>query len=115
MKAGSVVLTPLPQADGLRKNRPVLVLGPIEPFGDLLVCGISTQLHFAVGGFDEVIGQDDSDFGGSGLDARSLIRLGYLSKVPLSSVKGRIGSIAAVRHARLVRRLSDLIARFSPV
>lgn len=113
MKAGSVVLTPLPQADGLSKNRPALVLGPIEPFGDILVCGISTQLHLAVAGFDAVIGQDEADFGDSDLDGRSLIRLGYLSTVPLSSVKGRIGIIAAVRHARLVRRLSDFVAQFA--
>jgi mRNA interferase MazF len=113
MKAGSVVLTPLPQADGRLKNRPALVLGPVAPFDDVLVCGISTQLHLAVPDFDEVIGEGDADFGSSGLDARSLIRLGYISTVPLSSVKGRIGRISAVRHARLVRQLSDFIARFA--
>ncbi len=33
---GDVALTPLPQADGQVKNRPVLVLKRMPPFGDLL-------------------------------------------------------------------------------
>jgi len=45
MKEGDVVLTPLPQADGAMKNRPAIVLRVMPPFGDRLVCGVSSQLH----------------------------------------------------------------------
>jgi mRNA interferase MazF len=55
MKPGDVILTPVPQADGVTKNRPALVLREMPAYRDLLVCGISTQLHQEVTGFDEVI------------------------------------------------------------
>jgi len=45
MKEGDVVLTPLPQTDGVIKNRPAVALCQMPPFGDWLVCGISTQLR----------------------------------------------------------------------
>ena len=45
MNEGDIVLTPVPQADGRLKNRPALFLREMPPYGDLLVCGISTQLH----------------------------------------------------------------------
>lgn len=45
MKEGHVVLTPLPQADGQIKSRPALLLRQLPPFGDFLVCGISTQIR----------------------------------------------------------------------
>ena len=44
MKEGDVVLVPLPQADHRVKNRPAIVLRTLPPHGDLLVCGVSTQL-----------------------------------------------------------------------
>jgi mRNA interferase MazF len=45
MKEGDVVLAPFPQADGVVKNRPAVVLRVMRPFGDLLVCGVSRQLR----------------------------------------------------------------------
>jgi len=45
MKEGDVVLAPFPQADGRIKNRPGVVLREVPPFGDLLICGVSAQLH----------------------------------------------------------------------
>ena len=69
MKAGDVVLTSLPQADAMIKNRPAVTLCQMPPFGDWLVCGISTQLHQQVPQFDEVVDVSDSDFAASGLKA----------------------------------------------
>ncbi len=57
MQEGDVVLTPIPQADGGTKNRPALILREMPPYGDLLVCGLSTQLRHYVAGFDEIISQ----------------------------------------------------------
>jgi mRNA interferase MazF len=107
MKAGDIVLTPIPQADGQVKNRPALLLSQLPPFNDLLVCGVSTQLRHAVAGFDETITQQDEDFATSGLVADSLIRLGFLAVIPQSQVIGSIGAIAPERHRRLLQNLSN--------
>jgi mRNA interferase MazF len=39
MKQGDIALAALPQVDGQSKNRPVLLLCRLPPFGDFLVCG----------------------------------------------------------------------------
>ena len=107
MKEGDVVLTPLPQADGQIKNRPAILLREMPPFGDFLVCGVSTQLHHEVAGFDDPIRPSDADFAASGLKAASLIRLGFLAVLPESSLLGAIGSIDQARHLRLLDRLAN--------
>jgi len=106
MTEGDVVLTPLPQTDGQIKNRPAIILRAMPPFGDFLVCGVSTQLHHEVAGFDDPINPSDADFAISGLKAPSLIRLGFLAVLPASSFLGAIGSIEKARHERLLERLS---------
>jgi mRNA interferase MazF len=77
----------------------------------LLVCGISTQLHHEVKGFDDVILTSDSDFVQSGLRATSLIRLGFLGVVPISQVAGSIGSIDSQRHEKLLKRLANFLVQ----
>ena len=79
----------------------------MPPFGDWLVCGISTQLHQQVAEFDEIVDVGDSDFAASGLKAASLIRLGFLAVMPASKFLGVIGSISKERRLRLVRKLSE--------
>lgn len=88
MKEGDVVLTPVPQADGVRKNRPALLLRELPPFGDFLVCGISTGLHLAVPDFDEVLRRSDADFNTARLVTDSVIRLGFLGVVPRAGSRG---------------------------
>lgn len=115
IKEGDVVLTPLPQADGQVKNRPAVVLRVMPPHEDLLVCGVSTQLRHEVAGFDEIITEEDSDFASSGLKAASLIRLGFLAVLPLSSFLASIGAIEPSRHRRLLKRLTEhLLAEVEP-
>jgi mRNA interferase MazF len=111
MKEGDVVLTPIPQADGSIKNRPAIFLREFPPYKDLLVCGVSTQLHQEVKGFDEVISSSDSDFAVSGLRSESLIRLGFLAILPRTKIAGSIGSISAERHQRLLKTLADYLTR----
>jgi mRNA interferase MazF len=82
MKQGDFVVTPVPQADGVIKNRPAIFLRELPPYRDLLVCGVSTQLYQEVTGFDEVVQSFDPDFGSSGLRSASLIRLGFLAVLP---------------------------------
>jgi len=109
MKEGDVVITPVPQADGERKNRPAIFLRDMPPYRDLLVCGISTQFHQYVADFDEVISATDVDFNSSGLRATSLIRLGFLAVLPSRRVLGSIGSISTERHKRLLSKLSNYL------
>ena len=111
MTEGDVVLTPLPQADGRTKPRPAILLRQVPPFNDWLVCGVSTQLHHEVVGFDEVIELSHTDFAGSGLKAPSLIRLGFLAVLPTEALLGVLGSISPERHGRLLQRLGELLQR----
>jgi mRNA interferase MazF len=109
MREGDIILTPILQADETAKNRPALILRELPPFQDLLVCGISTQIHQAVRGFDEVIVRTDSDFRGSGLVTDSVVRLGFLAVLPRKRIAGTIGKVSAERHERLLRRLSSYL------
>ena len=114
MTEGDVVLAPLPQADGLAKNRPVILLRELPPYRDLLVCGISTQLHQYVRDFDDLISPSDTDFAASGLLSASVIRLGFLAVLPRRLIMGSIGSISPERHQRLLQTLSDYLTRNTP-
>jgi len=111
MKESDVILTPIPQADGNVKHRPAVILREMPPFGDMLVCGVSTQLHHYVQGFDEIITPEDADFASSGLIAASLIRLSFLAILPRRAIAGSIGSIAPERHKRLLKALSTYLVR----
>jgi mRNA interferase MazF len=113
MNEGDVILTPLPQADGKIKNRPAIYLREMPPFRDLLVCGVSTQMHQLAPEFDELITSQDSDFAASGLVSDSLIRLGFLAVLPRRNIIGSIGSISPERHKRLLRRLSEHLIKAS--
>lgn len=108
MESGSIV--PMPQADGQRKKGPALVLCATRPFGDLLICGVSTQLRLEVAGFDEIIAPGDEDFRNSGLAAKSLIRIGYISTLPATEIKGHIGKVGCQRLVRALSRLGDCLA-----
>jgi len=111
MKEGNVVLTPIPQADGMVKNRLVIVLREMPPYSDLLVCGVSTQLKQYVKDFDEIISPADDDFESSGLLAKSVIRLGFLAVLPRKSIAGSIGFISGKRHKRLLKTLSTYLTQ----
>lgn len=109
MTEGDVALTPLPQADGHTKPRPAVLLRQLPPFGDWLVCGVSTQLHQEVVGFDEIIERTHPDFRRSGLKAPSLIRLGFLVVLPADRLLGVLGSVSTERHQRLLQRLGTFL------
>ena len=105
MREGAIALAALPQADGSVKNRPVVLLREMPPFGDWLVCGISTQLHQRVADFDWLLELSDPDFLASGLKAASIIRLGFLAVLPQTDLAGVIGSISRECHRALLDRL----------
>lgn len=55
MKEGAVIVVPMPQADGVIKNRPAINLYEMPPFRDVHVCAVSTQLRQAAKDFDELM------------------------------------------------------------
>jgi mRNA interferase MazF len=109
MKAGDVVLLPVPQlAGGAPKLRPALVLSLLPgPFQNVLICGISTQVHKVIRDWDELMATTESDFARSGLHRNSAIRLSYLYSAERSEITGIIGEIDSSRLERLLTRLSD--------
>jgi mRNA interferase MazF len=111
MTAGDIALTSLPQADGSVKMRPVLLLKRFPTFGDFLVCGISSQVHQEVAGFDYVIPAGTGEFVNSGLKVTSLVRLGFLAVLPESNLAGKLGTVPGPTLSILLRRLSDYLAK----
>ncbi|MCR4316871.1 MAG: transcriptional regulator [Planctomycetes bacterium] len=114
MNEGDIPLAPIQQSDGRVKNRPVVALRKFPPFGDILVCGVSTQLNQQVPGFDDSISTSDPDYSQSGLVSDSIIRLGFLAVIPVKTVLGGIGSISPVRHEKLLKRLSKFLTENIP-
>jgi mRNA interferase MazF len=102
MKEGDLVIVPMPQADGMIKNRPAIILREMPPFRDVRICGVSTQIQQAVKNFDELISASDEDFVSSRLKKESLIRVSLLVVVPRSKIVGSIGSNSSEWHKQLL-------------
>ncbi len=105
---GDVVVAPLAHADGGAKPRPVL-LRELPGFGDYLACGISTQMHQAIKGFDLVLSPGSAEFFSSGLHTESVVRLGFVGVVPVRKMTRRLGRISPSALAGLQKRLADCI------
>jgi mRNA interferase MazF len=111
MKAGDVVLIQLPQiGGGSLKSRPALVLALLPgTYQNVLICGISTQLHSLEPDWDDTIEPSDADFAQSGLRRASAIRPSYLYGADAREISGVIGRVDAVRLDRVRRRLAELL------
>lgn len=109
MEAGQVIVTELPQADGARKTRPALLLKKMPGRGDWLICGISTQLHECIKGFDVVIDAKHPDFIDSKLSKPSVVRLGFLAVVPSRQIKGSIGAVGDTTYQLLMSNLTKYL------
>jgi mRNA interferase MazF len=111
MKPGDVVLIQLPQAvGGPPKTRPALVLALLPgPYQNVLICGVSTQLHDLQPDWDDKIEPSDADFSQSGLHRTSAIRPSYFYGADVSEISGVIGRIDAGRLTRVRRRLAALL------
>jgi mRNA interferase MazF len=109
MKERDGVLMAIAQANGQRKNRPVLLLREMPKYGDFLACGISSQLQQYVPNFDELIQVGNPDFTDSGLTKSSVIRLNFLAIARRSEVIGRLGMISSDRHKQLLSNLANYL------
>lgn len=111
MEEGDVIRVAMPQADGRIKKRPAVLLRQFEPFGDCLVCGISSSVRLEVKGFDIVIDSTHTDFTRSGLSIASLVRLGYLTMVEEEQIDGTLGSVSKQTHKLLCNHLADYLRK----
>ena len=82
-EAGQVVVFRFPHTDLEEgKLRPALLLGKLPGnYDDWLICMISSQTRQYVAGFDEIVQENDNDFGESGLKVTSVVRVGRLAVV----------------------------------
>ncbi len=71
---------------------------------------ISSQTHQFIGGFDEIMNDDDKDFEQSGLKVASVIRVGRLAVVSGEVLLGAIGEISSERLSRIKKNLSDWLS-----
>lgn len=112
IRPGDIVLATVSQADDGVKLRPALVICQLPgPYGDWLVCGISSQLHQRVEGWDEILDPGLEDDSQTGLHRPSIVRLNFLSVVPGDTVVGAIGRVKPARLASVVGRLVALLTR----
>ena len=109
MIPGDIVLVAMPTRKGSGKKRPALILQKMQPFEDLLVCGISSQLQYEVKGFDLVIREEDPDFELTGLKRDSLVRLGYITTIAKNRIPGKIGVLPPMHFEILIHRLTDFL------
>ncbi len=109
MKEGDVIIVPMPQADGMVKNRPAIILPRDAAVSRCACVWREHATAQAARDFDEVISPSDADFDASGLQAESLIRLGFLVVLPPARIAGSIGSISSERRKRLLQRLSEYL------
>lgn len=108
---GQIALVRFPQPDlSPGKLRPVLLLSTLPgPYGDWLVCMVSSRLHQEVRGFDDLIEEADADFSGSGLKVASVFRISRVAAIDGTALLGSIGAISPERLARIRMRLSGWI------
>jgi len=99
------VLVNILTSDGTYKKRPAFILKIMPKYGDLLLCGISTQIHQLIPDFDLLIEENSIDFSTSGLIKESIVRLGYLSVIPSHYIEGKLGFISKKSHKLLLDRL----------
>jgi mRNA interferase MazF len=111
-EAGQVVAFRFPQTDLEEgKLRPALLLGKLPgDYDDWLICMISSQTHRYIAGFDEIVQEDESDFGESGLKVTSVIRVGRLAVVSGEILIGAIGQVSSERLSRVKKHLSDWLS-----
>ena len=105
-----IIVTVFPQ-DIQKKLRPALVLREFPKYGDVLICGITSQMHQFIKGFDLMLDEKHADFIKTGLKYPGIARLNMLTMVPISSINGAIGEISVTTHRKLLKKLSDYLIK----
>jgi mRNA interferase MazF len=87
------------------------VLSEFPGHGDLLVCGITSQMWNFTEGFDVALRKGEPDFEKSGLKTDSIFRMGHLTVLPKSKVSGSIGKISNELLNKLIVNLTAHLAK----
>jgi len=91
--------------------RPALLLGKLPgEYDDWLICMISSQTRQYIAGFDEIVQEEDDDFGASGLKVSSVIRVGRLAVVSGEILIGAIGQVSSKRLSHVKQNLANWLA-----
>jgi mRNA interferase MazF len=106
MEEGSIIKVAFPQADGIIKFRPAVLIKKVPPYNDLMVCAVSTQIQTFVPGLDLIIQQEEKDFGQTRLKQSSIIRVAKLTTIPIKDVEGTIGNIGPTRYKQILVQLN---------
>jgi len=107
MEEGEIVLVIFPQ-DRKHKPRPALILREFPPYGDILICGITSQTIQFIPNFDVLLERNDPAFRETGLKAASVFRLNMLTMITKGEVRGRIGKL----HQVYFQQLKDNLALY---
>ena len=105
---GKIIVTIFPQ-DKQKKLRPSLALPEFPKYGDVLVCGITSQIHQYIPALDLLLDKDHPDFKNTGLKFPGVRRLNMLTMIPISNINGTIGQISASTHRSLLQSLADYL------
>jgi mRNA interferase MazF len=70
---------------------------------------LSFVFHY-IEGFDEIVQENDIDFGESGMKVTSVIRVGRLAVVSGEILLGAIGQLSDERLSRVKKNLSDWLS-----
>ena len=111
-ETGQVVVFRFPHTDLEEgKLRPAVLLGKLPgEYDDWLICMISSQTRQYITGFDEILQENDADFGESGLKVTSVIRVGRLAVVSGEILIGALGQVSVERLSRIKKRLADRLS-----
>jgi mRNA interferase MazF len=105
MIEGDIIAAYMVQSDRTFKKRPALILKKLPKYEDYLICGISSNINQCIEGFDSLILESSELFKDTGLKTDSVIRLSYLTFIPIEDINGAIGSIPKELHILLLNRL----------
>ncbi|MCX6353103.1 MAG: type II toxin-antitoxin system PemK/MazF family toxin [Bacteroidetes bacterium] len=110
MEEGFIILTIFPQ-DKEKKLRPALVLRQFPKYGDVLVCGITSQLHQFIPDFDILLDTAHTDYKLSGLKAPGICRLNMLTMISTQQINGKLGYVAPKTLNTLLKNLADYLLK----
>lgn len=101
---GKICLAELPQVDGKKKKRPIVVLSKLPSRDHWFVCGLSRKTYDVVVGFDEIISSEKEFFHQTGLKTTSSIKLGFVSYLEETRIEGILGELPRDVYDLLIRR-----------
>lgn len=111
MKQGSIVKVAFEQADRKTKYRPAVLIKKTEPYGDWIVCAITSKTHLQLKEVDIFIDNLHVDFATWGLNYAGLIRVAFLTTIPENIIEGTIGNISDTTIEQVLNNLKDYLKK----